>query len=205
MKYPKQRQSPLPARDVIWIVFKYWLLPIFILISLPIYHDNQWFSWVRKPNFEKMFIDCVNESWRSKYIYERSKAAPRMRKEAIEDTERNRRYYRGETETDRIIINQPIKSYNIFFSITEQLKRVSDKSYCKNLIITGNYSYTFNDQDYSSIQVFDIGSFARPPYRSKSLNEYLKKYQFKAMFREFIFGEDKKYWRTVLSKAARNL
>lgn len=111
----------------------------------------------------------------------------------------------GETEQERLIIAQPIKSYRIFVSITEQLKRVSDKSYCKNLIITGNFSYIYDDQDYFQFQVFDIGSFSRPPYRSKSMNGYIKSKDLSEMVRDFIFGEDKRYWRTVLSKAERNM
>lgn len=197
MKYLKQRYPVLHHRlSVLWAV-AWGFTPLFILISL---------TTDRVPDFEKTFIDCVNESWRSKYIYERSKAAPRMRKEAIEWTEKMRRDYRGgETEQERLIIAQPIKSYRIFVSITEQLKRVSDKSYCKNLIITGNFSYIYDDQDYFQFQVFDIGSFSRPPYRSKSMNGYIKSKDLSEMVRDFIFGEDKRYWRTVLSKAERNM
>jgi hypothetical protein len=196
MKYLKQRYPVLHHRlSMLWAV-ALGVIPMFILISLAVGGI---------PKFEKMFIDCVNESWRSKYIYERSKAIPKMRREAIEDTKERRLAYQKETEQNSLLIAYPMRNFRIFVSITEKLKSVSDKSYCKNLIITGKYSYTFQDQSYFSTRWFDIGSFSRPPYRSESLNGYIKNNRFGAMFRDFIFGEDKRYWQTVLSKAERNM
>ena len=90
------------------------IYPLFILISL---------TTDRVPDFEKTFIDCVNESWRSKYIYERSKAIPKMRREAIEDTKERRLAYQKETEQNSLLIAYPMRNFRIFVSITEKLKK----------------------------------------------------------------------------------
>ena len=76
---------------------------VFSYVILPYgNHENQWFSWVRKPNFEKMFTDCVNESWRSKYIVERSKEIPKIRKRAIESKKKRQLAYQQKLEREAL-------------------------------------------------------------------------------------------------------
>ena len=72
-------------------------------------HEGQWFSWIRKPNFEQMFINCVNHNWRLRYLEMRTSEMPKIRKKAEQARDRRRLQFKAKLEREALEKKQELE------------------------------------------------------------------------------------------------